>query len=99
MTGLWYALNVLPRFEMSVVAHLLNRGYDSFLPMCAPNCSGRLESLKRPLFPRYVFCRLDLKTSEPVLTTPGVNYIVGIGSGPEPVAERELEWLRTIVKS
>jgi transcription antitermination factor NusG len=52
-----------------------------------------------PLFPGYLFCQFDLKSRLPILTAPGVNYIVGIGKAPEPIEEQEIESLRTVVGS
>jgi transcription antitermination factor NusG len=98
---LWYALKVRPRFERVVVAHLRSRGYDPFLPtyITKRQWSDRVKSLELPLFPGYLFCQLDLKWRLPILTAPGVNYIVGVGRSPEPVAEQEIESIRTIVSS
>jgi transcription antitermination factor NusG len=44
-----------------------------------------------PLFPGYLFCQFDLKSRLPILSVPGVNYIVGIGKAAEPIAEPEIE--------
>ena len=103
MTGqnLWFALKVRPRFEQTVVAHLRYRGYDPFLPtyVVKRKWSDRVKSLELPLFPGYLFCQLDLKSRLPILTAPGVNFIVGIGRAPEPIDEQEIESLRTIVSS
>ena len=98
---LWFALKVRPRFERTVVAHLRYRGYDPFLPtyVVKRRWSDRVRSLELPLFPGYLFCQLDLRTRLPILTVPGVNFIVGIGRAPEPIDEQEIESLRTIVSS
>jgi transcription antitermination factor NusG len=98
---LWYALKVRPRFERVAVAHLRSRGYDPFLPtyITKRQWSDRVKSLELPLFPGYLFCRIDLKSRLPILTAPGVNYIVGMGRAPEPVADQEIESIRTIVSS
>ena len=98
---LWFALKVRPRFERTVVAHLRYRGYDPFLPtyVVKRKWADRVKSLELPLFPGYLFCQLDLKSRLPILTTPGVNFIVGIGRAPEPIDEQEIESLRTMVSS
>ena len=98
---LWYALKVKPRFERSVVAHLRRRDYDPFLPtyVARRQWSDRVKSLELPLFPGYLFCKFDLNSRLPILTTPGVNFIVGTGRLPEAIHEQEIESIRTIVKS
>jgi transcription antitermination factor NusG len=100
-SDLWYALKVRPRFERVVVAHLRSRGYDPFLPtyITKRQWSDRIKSLELPLFPGYLFCQIDLRSRLPILTAPGVNYIVGMGRAPEPVAEQEIESIRAIVGS
>src|SRR5437763_5838638 len=98
---LWYALKVRPRFERSVVAHLRTRGDDPLLPCYSVKrqWSDRTKSIDLPLFPGYLFCQIDLNSRFPVLTTPGVSFIVGIGRVPEPIAQHEIESIQAIVKS
>jgi transcription antitermination factor NusG len=100
-SDLWYALKVRPRFERVAVAHLRSRGYDPFLPtyISKRQWSDRIKSLELPLFPGYLFCQLDLKSRLPVLTAPGVNYIVGVGRAPEPVPDPDIASIRSIVSS
>jgi transcription antitermination factor NusG len=52
-----------------------------------------------PLFPSYVFCRLDLGVRLPVLTTPGVLGIVGNGRIPMAVDDQEIAALQRMVHS
>ena len=98
---LWFALKVRPRFERCIVEHLRYRGYDPFLPtyVVKSQWADRLVKLVEPLFPGYLFCRFDLKSRLPILTVPGVHYIVGIGRAPEPIAEQEIRSLRNVVGS
>ena len=88
-------------FRTHRYGHLRYRGYDPFLPtyVVKRRWSDRVESLELPLFPGYLFGRLNLKSRLPIVTTPGVNFIVGIGKAPEPIDEQEIESLRTIVSS
>ena len=95
---LWYALKVRPRFERTVVMHLRSRGYDPFLPTYVANrqWSDRVKSVELPLFPGYLFCQIDLRSRLPILTTPGVNFIVGIKGKSFSVAELENAGVRRI---
>jgi len=99
--GLWYALKVRPRFEGMVAGSLSYKGYDLFLPTYKSkrHWSDRTKVLDLPLFPGYLFCRFDLQTRLPILTTPGVNSIVGAGRSPQAVDESEIEAIRTVVQS
>src|SRR5262249_7810691 len=77
------------------------KGYESYLPVYRTRrkWSDRSKSLELPLFPGYLFCRLDVQNRLPVLTTPGVLSIVGAGKNLIPVSDREIEAIRTIERS
>lgn len=61
--------------------------------------SDRIKVVDLPLFPGYLFCRLDLNRRLPLLTTPGFLYLVGKGRIPEPVDEREVVAIQSVVRS
>src|SRR5262245_65794889 len=97
---LWYALKVRPRSEWMVAANLRNRGYEPFLPTYKSKrrWSDRIKTLELPLFPGYLFCRFDVQTRLPILTTPGGSFIVGGGKTPQPIDVAESEGGRTVTK-
>jgi transcription antitermination factor NusG len=77
------------------------KGYDPFLPTYKSRrrWSDRIKTLELPLFPGYLFCQLDLRRRLPILTTPGVNFIVGVGKNPEPIDHTEIESIRNVVRA
>jgi len=97
----WYALQVRRRFERIVSRTLLRNGYEEFLPLYHGfrRSSDGPERIELPLFPGYVFCRFDFLKRLQVLTVPGVNAVAGFGPRTTPIAESELESLRTILNS
>lgn len=98
----WYALQVRCGRESLVAKILANKGYCVFLPALESTNrrAKRLKTFKSPLFPGYVFCQFRFsERSVPVVTTPGVQRIVGDGSTPWPVSEMELEAVRSICNS
>jgi transcription antitermination factor NusG len=61
---------------------------------------GLNKEVELPLFPGYLFCRLDPRDRLlPIWTTPGVIGIVGPGKIPLPVAKEEIEAVRSILGS
>jgi transcription antitermination factor NusG len=52
-----------------------------------------------PLFAGYLFCRMNPRNRIPVLRTPGVIQIVGVGSRPIPVEEGEISAIQRAGKS
>jgi len=97
----WFAIQARQRYEKLVATALRNRGYEEFLPLykCRRRWADRLKEVELPLFPGYLFCRLDPLYRLPVLTTPGVGHIVGIGRMPVPIDDREVAAIRAIVDS
>jgi transcription antitermination factor NusG len=94
----WFAVYVKPRHEKSVALILKGKGLDSFLPTYTRrHCDSKKFEL--PLFPGYVFCRLDVSKTLPVMTTPGVFSIVGNGHAPQVIPDTEIEQIRRMLGS
>jgi len=97
----WFALQVRSRREGLVSTHLEGQGYECFLPLYKSKrrWSDRVKEVEQPLFPGYLFCRLDLNNRGPVLMTPSVQQIIGVGRTPIPVEEGEMESIRLALSS
>jgi len=97
----WFALQVRSLREKRVGCLLKDKGYAEFVPLyrARRRWSDRVKEIELPLFPGYLFCRLDPRYRLPVLTTPGVMNIVGTGKTPIPVLDSEVEAIQTIVRS
>jgi len=98
----WYAVRVQSRFANVASASLRGKGYEEFLPLYRSQrkWSDRVKQVEVPLFPGYLFCRFDPEGSTlPILSTPGVISIVGVGRYPFPIADHEIEAIRTVVRS
>lgn len=98
---LWYALQVRSKREAIVASHLKGQGYEYLLPLykSVRRWSDRMKELEQPLFPGYLFSRFHFQNRGPILMTPGVQRIVGIGRTPIPVEESELESIRQALAS
>jgi transcription antitermination factor NusG len=97
----WFALRVKPNHEKPVAATLRGKGLEEFLPLLRTRrqWSDRVKVIDLPLFPGYLFCRLNLEDRMPLLTTPGFLYIAGIGRNPEPVDESEISAIQAMLRS
>lgn len=97
----WFALRVKSRTEKVVAMMARNKGFEEFLPLYESRnrWSDRTKSVQLPLFPGYVFCRLNPERRLPVLTIPGVLHFVGIGKTPVPVEEAEIAAIRRAIES
>ena len=97
----WFALSTRAQREKMVATLLHNKGYEEFLPLyrCRQRWSDRMKAMDKPLFPGYVFCRFDVQKRLPILMTPGVRLIAGVGKVPLPVNDQEMAALLRIVES
>jgi transcription termination/antitermination protein NusG len=97
----WFALRVRPNYEKPVAAALRGKGFQEFLPLIRSKrqWSDRVKIMDLPLFPGYLFCRLNLDERLPLLTTPGFLYLVGVGKNPEPVDEAEIAGIQAVLRS
>jgi transcription antitermination factor NusG len=97
----WFALQVRTGYENLVTEHLGAKDYEWFLPLykCRRRWSDRFKDIERPLFPGYVFCQLNPLNRLPILITPGVVRIVGMGKVPVPIDETEIAAIQAAVKS
>jgi transcription antitermination factor NusG len=97
----WFALQVRTRWESSTAVLLSGKGYETFLPTYKANRrgKGKTREVDLALFPGYVFCNFDAHKRLPILVTPGVISVVGQGRIPQPVDDREIEAIRTVVAS
>jgi len=98
----WYAVETQPRVEKAVCSVLRNKGYELFLPLYQSRrrWSDRIKELELALFPGYLFCRLSAgQRTLPLLTTPGVRRIVGVGRTPVPIPDEEIAAVQAIMRS
>ena len=97
----WFAVRVKPNYEKRVAKAIRGKGLEEFLPLYRSKrqWSDRVKVMDLPLFPGYLFCRLDLEARMPLLTTPGFLYIVGVGKNPQPVDEAEIRAIQSVMRS
>ena len=95
----WFALGVTSRHEKIVSQLLRHKGYDTFLPCYVRRhqYGRRTREFELPLFPGYLFCRLDPAARLPILTTPGVLRLIGAGRVPVAVEDDEILSLQKAV--
>ncbi len=99
--SLWYAVQVKTTHEKRVTSLFAQQGYDWFLPLfeARRRWSDRVVRVGLPLFPGYVFCKFVAIQRMPILTTPSVLGIAGIGKTPAPIDETEIDAIRRAVES
>jgi transcription antitermination factor NusG len=98
---LWYALTVKPNHERAAAQALASKALETFVPLFrSRRCwSDRIKELEQPLFAGYVFCRFPGTERARILSTPGVNSVVGFGNQPAPLDDGEIRAVRSLVAS
>lgn len=94
----WYLIHTRPRQERIALENIGRQGYGAFLPLMRSRkrCKGRLADVVEPMFPRYLFVRLNTTTDNwrPLHSTLGVSTLVRFGVEPARVPAKLVELLR-----
>ena len=93
----WYAAYTSANHEKRVAEQLGVRLVEHFVPLyeSVRRWKDRKVRLQLPLFPGYVFVRLDLRDRIQVLQVPGVARLVGFNGQPAALPDEEMEILRS----
>jgi transcriptional antiterminator RfaH len=91
----WYLIRTKPAAEATAQANLQRQGFEIYLPrvLSPVRRRGRWRDTVSPLFPRYLFLRLQegLQALGPVRSSIGVSDLVRFGSRyavvPDPIVE------------
>ncbi len=97
----WYAVYIRSRYEKKVHQLLLEQEVVSFLPLLETwrQWSDRKKKVSEPLFRGYLFVNIDIhKDNINVLDTEGVVKFVGIGKNPSVISEKDIDWLKKLVR-
>ena len=97
----WYAILTKTGREKSATLLLENSGFECYLPVSKSSrrWSDRVKEIDGPLFPGYMFCRMNPNDRLPLLITPGVVQIVGRGKTPIPIEEDEIGVIKRVASS
>lgn len=93
----WYAVYTAPQHEKACQKNLVLRGIEAFLPTYAQERYWKNRQhvkVQFPLFPSYLFVRIDGRERARVLGTPGVLRVLGNSQGPQPIPDDAIELLR-----
>jgi transcription antitermination factor NusG len=94
----WFAVVTTPQHEKAASRHLDFAGIETFLPTYESSRTWKNRQkvrLELPLFPTYLFVRIDQGERSMVLRTPGVRQLVGNSREPLSLLDREIEFLRS----
>lgn len=97
----WYALHTASNCEAKVAKYLRAFDVEAFLPdyPSRRQWNDRVKTIRRPLFPGYLFCQLQNKLPSEAWCAPGLAHIVSSAGVPAPIPEEEIDAVRRLVES
>lgn len=95
----WFVIHTKAGGERLAEGNLTRQGFEVYLPFRIKTArrGNKGVGTKTPLFPRYLFIRIDL-SDEPwrkINNTFGVSYIVSFGDRPAPVQDHVIDEIRS----
>lgn len=95
MHNSWFVVQTQSRAEAKAKLHLVNQGFDTYMPVYQRRVrhARRTEMVMRPLFPGYLFVRLDpdMHRWRSINGTVGVRQILTNGNMPRYVPDRIID--------
>jgi transcriptional antiterminator RfaH len=99
----WFAIQTWPRYEKKVAVEFESKKIEVFLPLLSSKrkWSDRNTIVQLPLFPSYVFVRIDQSTNARVgvLRTNGVTGFVGVRGIGISIPQVQIESVRSLLAS
>lgn len=98
----WFALRVRSNFETKVNDSLTQQSIGTFLPTSSEvmQWADRKKTTIRPLFPGYVFARLEPGPQMyTAIATRGVVQILPSSHHPVSISDQEIESVRLVIAS
>lgn len=95
----WYVVYTQAQKEVVARRNLANQGFETYLPRYNRRCrhARRVYSVLAPLFPRYLFVRMDPKAQRwrSINGTLGVSYLLSEGPEPLPISDAVIDTIRS----
>jgi transcriptional antiterminator RfaH len=95
-TRRWYSVYSKPQKERFAQIHLQSKGVEVFLPQLVMPRSSIASRRVVPLFPSYLFVRIDILSGESayVVWSPGVKYLVSFNGVPPSIDDDVIQFLK-----
>jgi transcriptional antiterminator RfaH len=93
MTHHWVVLKTQPRRELLAAHAVRARGPEAYVPMAPPR---RGQDLAAPLFPGYLFARVDPESDEllRIRSAPGIAYVLPRALAPALIPPDVIDAIR-----
>lgn len=95
----WYVVYTRPKAEKKVVSSITELGIESYLPTCkvVRQWSDRKKSLEVPLFPNYVFVKIDHVKRGSLYSIKNLVRFISIENKPVVVEEKVIAVIKRVL--
>jgi transcriptional antiterminator RfaH len=94
----WYVVQTHINSEAKAASHLVRQGFGVYFPryLKRRGHARKVDTVARPLFPRYLFVAIDLATQRwrSIQSTIGVSHLVSWGGSPASVNDGVISELK-----
>lgn len=91
----WYCLYTKPRMEWRLTDTLTQKGLEVYFPELPRSARDRRRGIRRPFFPRYIFCQMHVPDDLAwVQWTPGLLHVLRIADQPAIIEDEVIARLR-----
>jgi transcription antitermination factor NusG len=99
MESKWHVAYTMPRAEKKVATRITSMGFESYLPVhwVTRQWSDRKVKLELPLFPNYVFVKINGLRREPLYSIKGLVNFVSIDRKPVVLRDREITDIKRVL--
>jgi transcription antitermination factor NusG len=95
----WHVVYTLPRSERKVASHVFDMGIEAYLPLQKEvrQWSDRKRKIEIPLFPNYVFIRIDEVLKSSLYSVREVVKFVSVDKKPVIVKDEVIESIKKVL--
>lgn len=95
----WYVVYTMPKGERKVASSFADMGLESYLPLhnVVRQWSDRKKKLEVPLFPNYVFVKMDQTMRSHALSIKELVRFVSVDKNPVVIKESEILTIRKVL--
>lgn len=94
----WFVVRTKTGVEDRAAWHLGNQGFEAYLPRYRKQVrhARKTQNVLRPVFPGYLFVRIDMEQQRwrAINGTVGVISLVGVGGSPSLLADTIIDTIR-----
>ena len=97
----WHVVYTMPKAEKKVASSIGEIGIETYLPLCTEvrQWSDRRKKIEVPLFPNYVFVKVDERSRRCIYNIKESVRFISIDNRPAVVGEKEIQTIKQVLSA